>query len=516
MKRAALALAFVWLSACATAPKPSADLLLTGGRVFTGDATTPWVEAIAIRGDQVAAIGTSAELQAFAGPSTRRVDLQGRVVIPGINDAHIHAPWLGEPSKAVSAPKDATKETLLAALRDGVADTPPTTTLTISLPLPLIDAGITRDDLDAISSTIPIRVGVFGGHSAILNTPALRAWNIAEDASDPAGGAYGRQDGRLNGWLYEHAYWNPQSRYAATRSDDEVREALLAFEKDALSYGMTSVQTMATIPASRLEAIMASTPLKLRWRAMDLRLAPYDGRAGTTAVKYILDGTPIERSAAMLSAYADDPTTQGRPNFSQSDVDAMVRDAARGQRQLLVHAVGDRAITMVIDAMERTPADWPKMRVRIEHADMITPDLASRAKRLGVIVVQNPAHFMIPEVVHSRYGARAVQAAKSLLASGNLFAIGSDGPINPYLNLFFAAVHPVNPGEALTVEQTLRAYTAGSAYAEFADDRKGRLTPGMLADLAVLSQDIFTVPPPELPKTTSVMTIVGGKVVWEQ
>jgi hypothetical protein len=405
---------------------------------------------------------------------------------------------------------------MLEALSRGNATAAGGTTLTSELPLPLVDAGVTRDDLDAISSTRPIRVGVFGGHSAILNTPALRAWGIEEDAGDPPGGWYGRAGGRLNGWLYEHAYWVPQIRFASQASDEELLAAIRAFEDEGLRYGITSVQTMAIIPPERLESILASASPRLRWRIIDFRMAPYDGTPGRFPVKYVLDGTPIERSAAMREPYADAPAARGEINYPLADIEAMVRDAARGERQLLVHAVGDRTVAALLDAMERIPADWPALRVRLEHGDMSAPDLAARTRKLGVVLVQNPAHFTIAEVMHARFGARTAQAqpARSLVENGSRFALGSDGPLNPYLNMFFAAIHPTNPNESLTVEQSLRAYTTGAAWAELAEGRKGVLAPGMLADLAVLSQDIFAVPPPELPKTASVMTLVGGRVVW--
>ncbi|MGZ8709474.1 MAG: amidohydrolase [Thermoanaerobaculia bacterium] len=519
MNRFGLLLVLV-CAACATVPpQQSADLLLSGGRVFTGDAARPWAEAIAIRGEAIAAVGSDDELRSLAGPSTRVVDLRGRLVVPGINDAHVHAPWPQEKVKFVPAPREgATNETILAALREAAAGTPEGVTLTSELPLALVDAGLTRDDLDAVSTAHRIRVGVFGGHSAILNTTALRDWNIAEEADDPPGGWYGRRDGRLNGWLYEHAYWVPQIRFAATATDKELRNAVLAFEKEAVGYGITSVQTMPIVRPERLEGILASLSPRLRWRIIDFRMAPFDGSPGRFPVKYVLDGTPIERSAATIEPYVDDPSTRGQINYRPEDIEAMVRDAARGERQLLVHAVGDRTVAALLDAMDRTAADWPALRVRIEHGDMITPELVERARGLGVVLVQNPAHFTIHETMNARFGsARASQSqsARSLLEKGNRFALGSDGPLNPFLNMFFAAIHPTNASETLTVDQSVRAYTAGAAWAELAETRKGRIAPGMLADLAVLSQDIFAVPPDALPKTSSVMTIVGGKVVWE-
>ena len=516
MKRLVCLLASVLGTACATVQQQPADLVLTGGRVFTGSEAKPWAQAVAIRGDVVAAVGTDAEIRALTGPATRIVELEGRLVIPGINDAHVHVPWPSQETKTLALPQEVTKDTVLQALRAALPETPAGTVLSVDLPASLVDAGITRDDLDGVSTTVPIRAEMFGGHSVVLNTPALRAWGIAEDAMDPPGGSYGRSDGRLNGWVYEHALWAQYQRHAETVSDEALRRAITRFEDEVLPYGITSVQTMPIIPAERLETILANAPPRLRWRIMDMRRAPYDGRAGRHPVKYILDGTPIERSAAMSAAYADAPSTTGQLNYTPTDVEAMVRDAARGERQLLVHAVGDRAIGILLEAMRRTPADWPRLRVRIEHGDMITPAQVALARELGVVLVQNPAHFTIPEVMGPRYGAgRASQPARSLIAAGNRFAIGSDGPLNPYLNMFFAAIHPVNPAEALTVEQTLRGYTSGAAAAEFAESRKGTLAPGMLADLAVLSQDIFAVPPGELPKTACVMTIIGGKVVWE-
>ncbi|MFZ2493715.1 MAG: amidohydrolase family protein, partial [Thermoanaerobaculia bacterium] len=240
MRRVTLLLGFVCATACVSVPRPEAELLLTGGRVYTGDNARPWAEAVAIREGKILAVGSQADIQLHAGPATKTIDLAGRLVIPGINDAHVHAPWLAEDGKFVAAPREnVSKESFLAALRNGVTGTPDGVTVRSELPLTLVDAGITRDDLDAISTAVPIRVGVFGGHSAILNTPALRQWGIDENASDPAGGWYGRDGSRLNGWLYEHAYWLPQRARTLAASDEVLRAAIGAFEKEALSYGIT-------------------------------------------------------------------------------------------------------------------------------------------------------------------------------------------------------------------------------------------------------------------------------------
>ena len=206
-------------------------------------------------------------------------------------------------------------------------------------------------------------------------------------------------------------------------------------------------------------------------------------------------------------------------NYSLEEIDTMVRDAAATGRQLLVHVAGDAAAAAVLAAMKKYDDDkWPSRRVRLEHATGLANDLLPEARRLGVVVVENPSHFMIPGVMAARFGPqRSLQFSRArTFYDGRIpFALGSDGPLNPYLNIMFVGIHPGNPNETLSVEQALLAYTRGSAYAEFQANMKGAIAPVMLADLAVLSQDIFTVPLDQLPQTSSVMTIIGGQVVWE-
>ena len=235
-------------------------------------------------------------------------------------------------------------------------------------------------------------------------------------------------------------------------------------------------------------------------------------------IKIIVDGTPIERFAAMRQPYTDDSSTSGRMNLAETELCRAVQSGTAA-RELLLHVVGDRAILAVITCMEaQTDVDWPRQRVRFEHGDMVTPDFFGRIKKLGVIVVQNPMHFTIGDVLNARWGqdrATVAQNAKSLIDAGIPFAIGSDGPPNPFLNIMLACTHPARPSEALTREQAVEAYTRAGAFAEFAEADKGTLEAGKLADLALLSQDIFTAPLSELPKTQSLLTLVGGKIVHE-
>ena len=196
----------------------------------------------------------------------------------------------------------------------------------------------------------------------------------------------------------------------------------------------------------------------------------------------------------------------------------MVKESLARKDQLLVHCAGDKPVELLFNAMERLSSknEWRKMRVRIEHGDGLISDLIPRASRLGVVVVQNPSHFTFSEIVRSRYGSDLqFFPLGSLLDARIPVAFGSDGPLNPYLNIMFAVIHPSRPTEALTREQAVEAYTRGSAFAEHAEREKGSIEKGKLADVAVLSQDIFIVPLGELPKTVSVLSIIGGKIVYD-
>jgi predicted amidohydrolase YtcJ len=186
----------------------------------------------------------------------------------------------------------------------------------------------------------------------------------------------------------------------------------------------------------------------------------------------------------------------------------------------MLHAVGDSTIALLIAAMRAEAPDsvWRRLRPRIEHGDGMGRDQIAAVKSLGIVVVQNPAHLAIPQVLHAVWGPERTagrQMMRTLIDSGVPLAIGSDGPRAPGLNVMLATLHPDVPSEALTREQAVMAYTRGAAYAEFAELERGTIAPGMAADLAVLSQDVFTVAPDALPGTASVLTMIGGKVVFE-
>ena len=504
MLRALRCLAVLLLVSCGTS-RQAPELILSGGRVFTSDAARPWAEAVAIRGDRITAAGKDADIRKLAGKATRVVALDGKVVIPGINDAHVHAPW-GLDVQQVEIRDNATMNEMLQQLEEVARRTRHGDWLQATVPIALTDdPRLSRETLDTVSRNHPIVVTLFGGHAAVLNNAALLAFGIREG-----------EPGRQNGWLYEHALWSALGR-VEYRPASAVA-SLRSFANEAIRYGITSVQNMPLMSAEKAGAYAAQSGVPLRWRFMNLELGRVND-APRGAVKYIIDGTPVERGAAMISDYADRRGHRGRLNYTEAEIRRMFEVAARTNQPLLLHVVGDQALDTVFAAMKSVPADWPRLRVRIEHGDSLDSENISDAARLGVIVVQNPAHFTIRPIFAARYRPQFLanyQPFRTLMDRGVHVAIGSDGPLNPYLNILFATTHPTNPSEAVTREQAVIAYTHGSAKAEFKEREKGTIAAGMLADLAVLSQDIFKVSPGELPKTESVMTIIGGKVVWER
>lgn len=518
MRPLALTITLLLAAACQTASAlEPASLVLFGGKIFTADPTHPWAEAIAIRGKRIAAVGTDREVRRLAGPDTRVIDLRGRVVVPGINDAHVHEPWAAE-SRPIDLSGVRNIADLLEAVREAVLDTPLGDPLQGELPIPLLEApGATRTALDAVAPSHPVTLTVRGGHAALLNTAALRHAGISESAADPRRGWYGRREGRLDGWVYEHALWDIHERAMAAETDDALIARLRAVSAEAASLGITTLQTMSSVEPVRLASLIAALDLPVRWRVIAFGSEMPSGLPPSHPVKYVLDGTPIERNAALREPWSDRPGARGVLAYSDAEIRAILREAAAG-RPILLHAVGDDAVGRVLRLMATVPADWPSRRLRLEHAEGLSPAMRSEARRLGVVIVQNPAHFMLPEVMHARLGLERMawfQPVRTLIEERVRFALGSDGPMNPWLNVMFAVINPTRPEEALQREQAVAAYTAGAAFAEFQEAEKGTLAHGRLADLAVLSQDVFTVPLEQLPATKSLLTIVGGEIVHE-
>jgi len=530
-----LALAMTTAIVAASQSPAAPDLILVNGRVFTADARVPWAEAVAVRGDRIVDVGTNAAVRQRAGSGTRVIDVGGRVVIPGINDAHTHV-GARPPGTVLKLSDDPTLDAVIEAVRTAASSTPAGQWIfgTIGARA-LLDPKATRLVLDEAAPGRLVKLAAWTGHGNILSTAALRALGIGERDPDPPFGRYGRlPDGTTSGLLEEYADVRANRRMTALAGRTAAIESLRRLANEATGYGVTTIQAMGnSLTAADLASELPESDTPIRWRVIrfPVALAEKDDPGSyaavprapsplvtVTGVKWILDGTPLERLAAMNEPYVDRSGWSGRLNLSSSDIESILRRALSSTDQLMLHIVGDRGVDELFSTMERLapPERWARLRVRIEHGEFVSGARIARARQLGIVVVQNPSHFFLAELMRVRLGPRRVEnidAIRSLVAAGVPFALGGDGPLNPYLNMMWAVTHEQHPSEALSREQVITAYTAGSAFAEFAENDKGRIAAGMLADLAVLTQDIFTVAADRLPATLSALTMINGRIV---
>ena len=528
----------VSISAPGQETKP--DTVLLNGKIFTSVPSKPYVEALAIRGERIVAVGDTKTIQAMAGPGTTTIDLHGATAIPGINDAHHHFS-LGPPEVDVDLqvmdPEWAqVKEGIAAA----VAKNPPGSLISVSIGVKVFsNPSIDRDVLDRIAPHNPVALGTFTGHGMILNSAGLRFYGVADSQPDPMGGRFERDaKGRLTGTVREYALMNLE-RAAADRvpHDAAVMQIRQQLEEEA-RYGVTSIQELSVAMApSRAVTLLEAVPLQIRVRVVRMPGTTPAGRdvdegrgvpahpaslITVSGSKWLADGVGIEGTFTPRGEWKtpakppfDSLFTELPLEFPIEQYPAMLQESLKDNDQLLLHVSGNLSVKTVLDDVDAAGGKgvWNGRRLRFEHGDGIFADQLARIRQDGIVVVQNPVHFAPigpPGVVPFE----KAQPLKSILDAGIPLALGSDAPTNPYLDILFAS-HPGNhPSEAITREQAVIAYTLTSAYAEFQEKEKGTIEAGKLADIAVLSQDIFTVPPPELPKTVSVLTMVGGRVVY--
>ncbi|GAB4041627.1 amidohydrolase [Spirosoma gilvum] len=526
------------ISLLAVAQQP--DLILTNGQIFTSDTSQLYVEALAIKGGRITAIGRTADIEKLATQQTKRLDLGGMLVVPGFNDAHNHLPGGLKATKISLAGMNPSWEAVQDSLKKAVRRTPEGQWIEGTIGITIANSPeATRFVLDKIAPRHPIRLLSWWGHVGLYNTLGLREMGIADDQPDPKGGFYERMsDGKtLTGKGYEkNAYW-PHTSYAkmaSLRDEKAIIGEFRGMTQALLKAGITSYQNMCTGASAADYAQLwkkAGLPFRLRlirWGDMNMDGSlsiPAKDQPKTTpdlplltvsGTKWLLEGTPLEGGAEQVDAYPNRPGWYGRMNYTVPEIERMCREAIARKDQLHFHIGGSKSIGKLLDLMAAISVDWKALRPRFEHGDEIdySPEYIRKAQQMGIIIVQNPTHFAPMEGFPMGPPATHGMAMKTLLNDHIPVAIGSDGPFNPYLNIMFATTHPRRPSEALSREQAVIAYTRTAAYAEFAENTKGTLTVGKVADLAVLSQNIFKVPAPKLLQTESVLTMVNGVVVY--
>jgi predicted amidohydrolase YtcJ len=528
---------------------PAADLVLRGGHVWAGKGR-PEATAIAVKDGRVAALGRDADVQPLIGPGTRVVELRGRLVVPGFNDAHVHFLSGGFGLLSVDL-RDARDEQDFAARIAAHARTLPKGTWIQegnwdheawpSKRLP------TRQLIDAVTPDHPVFVQRLDGHMALANSLALRRAGVTRESRDPEGGTIVRDAaGEPTGILKDNAEELVTRAIPEPSREMNLRAARAAL-KEAARVGVTTIQDNSSVDALRtyqdLRAVGELTARFYVWRYISareplekagLRTGLGDDWIRLGALKILSDGSMGSGTAAFFDPYTDDPRTSGLLLYPVPELERLIREADAAGFQLAVHAIGDRANSLVLDAFEKAAAANPprERRFRIEHAQVVRKSDLARYPRLGVIASIQPSHAIDDmrwaERRIGRERSRESYNVRSFTEAGIPVAFGTDWfvePLDPRLGLYAAVTRerpeggPAGgwfPEEKIGLEDALDLYTRGSAYAEFAEKEKGTLVPGMLADLVVFAADLFEVPPRQILTTPVDFTVAGGRVVFDR
>ncbi len=526
----------------------SADTIFVNGRVYVQKGR--FETALAVSGDRVLAVGSDETVRALASTDTRVIDLKGRLVTPGFNDAHVHFLDGGFGLLSVDL-RDAKDEGEFADRIGRHAAGLPKGAWILngnwdherwkSQALP------TKAFIDDVTKENPVAVNRLDGHMILANSLALRAAGIDRDTKDPFGGTIVRDaKGEPTGILKDNAQDLLYKVLPAPTREMNVRAAKAALAH-AASLGVTSVQDNSSIDAlPTYQQIRAEGGLLARinvWRPVAAMKSLIDAgvRSGLGddwirigAIKILSDGSMGAGTAAFFEPYADEPTTSGLLLYPVEELTRMIDEADEAGFQLAVHAIGDRANAMVLDAFEKAAAtrSRPDRRFRIEHAQVVRRADLPRFAKLRVIASIQPSHCIDDmRWAPKRIGVERCKMAynfKSFLDASIPVAFGTDWyvePLDPRLGLYAAVTRETVEGgpkdgflpeERIPLDVAIDLYTRGSAYAEFADDRKGTLEPGKLADLAIFAKDLFKLEPRQILTTPVDLTMVGGRVVFER
>lgn len=551
----------------ASAAVPAADLVLRGGVIVTLDSARPQVQALAIKDGKILALGGDAAIARYIGPKTRVMDLDGAFATPGFIEGHGHFLELGESLRELNLAKARDWSEILAMVKTAAAHAKPGAWIVghgwhqekwTQAPQPNVEGLPLHASLDAVSPRNPVLLIHASGHAVFVNATALKLSGITDQTPAPQGGQIVRDArGRPIGMLRDNAMapvYAAYRRYLAALPTAERkarrREAVRLAAQDAVSKGITTFVDMgenfrkveflkheaaAGLPL-RLYVLINDEPVaELDRHLEDYRIEGYAGDHFTVrgVGEILADGALGTHSAWFLKPYDDLPGSAGVNVTPMAEIRRIAEIAARERFQLAVHAIGDRANREVLDVyrgiFRQDPAAHA-LRWRIEHAQHLDPEDIPRFAQLGVIASMQAIHACSdgPYVV-KRIGERRARegayAWRALLATGARIANGTDVPVedeNPVPNFYCAVTRRLKDGSYFFPEQrmrrieALRSYTLDNAYAIFAERRLGSLAPGKLADIAVFSADLLTVPAGGIPRTRVLYTIVGGRLVYRR
>ncbi len=534
--------------------KPAADVIITHAKVWTVDKSHPTAEAVAVLGERIVAVGSNAEVAAWQGLNTRVVEAGDKLLLPGFNDSHVHFVSGGMQLDNVNLRDADSQEELARRVGERDKVTPAGEWILggdwdherwTPADLP------TRQLIDGVTPATPVFVNRYDGHMALANSVALRLAHVTAKTPDPPGGtivrdAQGNPTGVLKDAAMDYVYkvippLMPEQRIKV------VKRALA----HAASLGVTSVQDMnpeyADIAAysmlaekSELTARIYAAPLEPQWNdqtKLGIRRAFGSSYLRIGALKGYADGSLGSTTAYFFEPYDDAPKTRGLLSSQMHPLAAMrgrMMKADEAGLQLCIHAIGDQAISMILDLFQDVVQAHGERdrRFRIEHAQHMAPKDFDRFARLGVIASMQPYHAIDDgRWAEKRIGPERIKptyAFRTFLDHGVRLAFGTDwnvAPLNPMLGIYAAVTRETLDGknpqgwvpeQKITLQEAVEAYTMGSAYAEFQEKEKGSITPGKLADMVLVSEDIFHIAPEAIKDVKVEWTLVGGRVVFER
>ena len=532
--------------------KPSATLIVTNAVVYTVDKQRPKAEAVAVIGDRIVAVGSRAEIELWRGPQTKVIDADGKLLLPGFNDAHVHFIQGGAQLDQVQLTDAATPEEFAKRIAAQTKKTPKgewilggrwDETKWPNQELP------TKELVDRVTGDTPMFVERYDGHEALANSAAMKLAGIDPKTAEIPGGVIVRDaSGNPTGVFKDAAMTLIYKAIPPMTHEQRLRAARGAL-KHAASLGVTSVQHMnpefADVAAyselaekGELTTRLYAVPMETDWRdqaKVGIRRAWGSSYLRLGAVKGYADGSLGSRTAYMFEPFNDDPGNRGLLSDEMHPPSAMrdrLMQADAAGLQLRVHAIGDRAISMILDIFADIEKEhgYHDQRFAIEHAQHMAQKDLERFAKLHVIASMQPYHaiddgrWAEPRLGHER--ARYSYAWRSFLDHGVTLAFGTDWPVAPldpmpgvYAAVTRATLDGKNPGgwipeEKITLPEAIEAYTMGAAFAEFQEREKGSITPGKLADMVIVSDNIFELKPEAIRNVKVQTTIVGGKVVY--
>jgi predicted amidohydrolase YtcJ len=544
----------------------SADIILTNARIYTVNSRQKWAEAIAVRGEKILAVGDKAKIDSYHGKSTKVIDAQGHLLLPGFTDSHIH--FLDGALSLQHVQLDDAKnlEEIQKRLKEYASAHPEEKWILgrgwsypVFAPSGLPD----KKDLDAIIPDRPVYLEGFDGHTWWANSKALETAGITRQTPDPPGGTIVRdpKTGEATGAIKEDAADDLIRRVIPAPPREEKLRALRAGMREANRVGLVRVHSASGVGiassdlqnADLYDELRRGGELTLRlymaYRAQPPTLTNESLKAiesarsryhnewiSAGAVKFFLDGVIESHTAAMLEPYSDDRTQIGSLLWDPENYTEAVAELDQRGLQIFTHAIGDKAVRLALDAYQHAAEvnHSRDERHRIEHIETVSAQDISRFGRLGVIASMQPLHSYPDEDTLGIWARNAgperatrAWAWRSIEQGGGVLAFGSDWPVvtlNPWPGVQTALTRQTSEGEPvggfvpkqrLSLEDTIRAYTLGAAFAGRREKTEGSLEPGKLADLIILDRDLFQIEPSDIGKTQVLLTMVGGKVVYE-